>query len=171
MTHVPITIVVAVAENGVIGAAGGLPWRVKADLKLFRAVTMGKPMVMGRKTFDSIGRVLDGRDTIVMTRRLDFTADHVWVARNLDEALDTAAELARKRGAEEICVIGGGEIFAATVPMADRLHVTHVAAAPEGDVSFPDIAAAQWAEVSREPLPVSEGDTAAGVHAIYQRRR
>jgi dihydrofolate reductase len=171
VSTVPITIVVAVAENGVIGASGGLPWRLNADTRRFREVTMGKPIVMGRKTFESIGRPLDGRDNIVVTRRKDLALPDVLVATTLEQALAMASERARERGAGDICVIGGGEIYAATMPMADHLRVTHIAAAPEGDVLFPQIAPAEWAEVSREPLPASEGDTVAGVYAVYRRRR
>ena len=171
MSTVPISLVVAVAENGVIGASGGLPWRLKADLRRFREITMGKPIVMGRKTFESIGRALDGRDNVVVTRRKDLALPDVLVATTLEQALAIASERAGGRGADDICVIGGGEIYAATMPIADRLHVTHIAAAPEGDVFFPQVASAEWAEISREPLPASEGDTVAGVYAVYRRRR
>ena len=170
MRTIPISLVVAVAQNGVIGVAGGLPWRLKADLRRFRQVTMGKPMVMGRKTFESIGRALDGRDTIVVTRRAEPEAPDILIAGTIEEALDIAAERAQARGAGEICVIGGGEIFAAVMPLADCLHVTHIAARPVGDVFFPDISSAEWTEVSREALPSSEGDTADGLYAIYRRR-
>jgi dihydrofolate reductase len=170
MTKRPIVIVVAVAENGVIGVRGELPWRVRADLRKFRAVTMGKPMVMGRKTFESIGRVLDGRDSIVVSRQPDFAPDGAIVARGLDAALTVAGDCAARRGADEICVIGGGEVFAAALPSATRLHVTHVAARPEGDALFPEIDD-EWVEVSREPLPESEGDTAAAVYSVYEKRR
>src|SRR5687767_5068116 len=124
MSAPAIVIVVAVAENGVIGAAGGLPWRVRADLRRFRAVTMGKPLVMGRKTFESIGRVLDGRDNIFVTRRTDFAPAGVIVAGSVEEALAIAADRAAARGVGEICVGGGGGVFAATLPLAQRLHVT-----------------------------------------------
>ncbi len=171
MSTVPITLVAAVAENGVLGASGGLPWRLKADLRRFRKVTMGKPAVMGRKTFESIGRALDGRDNIVVTRRKDLAVPGVLIATTVEEALAIASERAGERGADEICVIGGGEIYAATMPIADRLNVTHIASMPEGDVFFPEITSTEWAEVSREPLPPSEGDTATGVYAVYRRRR
>jgi dihydrofolate reductase len=166
-----IALVVAVAENRVIGARGGLPWRVKADMKRFRAVTMGKPLVMGRKTFDSIGRVLDGRDNIVITRQPKFAVAGVLTAPSLEEALALAEERATARGASEICVIGGGEIFREALAFADRLYVTDVAVAPAGDIYFPGIAPADWIEVSRENLPASEGDTAAAAYAVYERRR
>lgn len=167
---VAISLVVAVAENGVIGVDGGLPWRLKADLRRFRALTMGKPMVMGRATFQSIGRVLDGRDSIVITRRPDFAADGVLIAHDIPKALEIARERAAARGANEIAVIGGGGVFLDTLPAAERLHVTHVLAAPPGDTVFPAIAAADWAEVSRENLPFSEGDSARGVYVVYERR-
>jgi dihydrofolate reductase len=165
-----IALVVAVAENGVIGAAGGLPWRLKADLRRFRAVTMSKPIVMGRKTWESIGRPLDGRDNIVVTRRQGLAPEGVLVARTVTEALHEAAERAKQRGAGEICVIGGGEVFAAVMPLAERLYATHIAAAPEGDVRFPEISPKDWIEISREALPFSDGDTVEGTYVVYQRR-
>jgi dihydrofolate reductase len=166
----PIVLVVAVAENGVIGVRGRLPWRVRADMKKFRSVTMGKPMVMGRKTFESIGRPLDGRDSVVVSRQPGFAPDGAIVAESLDEALAVAEQCAARRGADEICVIGGGEVFAATLPSAARLYVTCVAARPEGDAFFAELTA-DWVEVSREPLPRSEGDTASAVYVVYERRR
>jgi len=171
MSAIPIVLVVAMAENGVIGRDGGLPWRVKADLKRFRAITMGKPMVMGRKTYESIGRALDGRDNIVVTRRPDFAPPGAYVYDSVEAALAAARERAEARGADEIAVIGGGEIFEATFPLASRLHVTHIAGEAEGNVFFPDIDPAEWVERSREPLPFSEGDSARAVHVSYERRR
>ena len=166
-----ISLVVAVAENGVIGRAGALPWRISADLKRFRAVTMGKPVVMGRKTFQSIGKPLDGRDNIVVTRSRNFSATGAEVASGIDEALGLAAERAQARGVHEICVIGGSEVFAETLPRASLLHITHVQGAPEGDVFFPPISASEWQEVSREALPFRDGDTARAAYAVYQRIR
>lgn len=167
-----LALVVAMAENGVIGARGGLPWRVKADLRRFRAITMGKPLVMGRRTFDSIGRALDGRDSIVLTRGRDSVPiEGVFTAETFEQALAIAEERARARDADEICVIGGGEIFALAMPTADRLYVTKIAASPAGDVLFPEIDPVDWLETDREALPPSESDTAAAVHVIYARRR
>jgi dihydrofolate reductase len=163
--------VVAVAENGVIGVRGGLPWRVKADLKRFRSVTMGKPILMGRKTFESIGRVLDGRDNIVVTRRAEALPEGAILARSVDEALRVADLRARQRGAAEICVIGGEALFRETLPLAERLYVTHIAAAPDGDVFFPAISPADWVERSREKLPRSDGDTAEAAYVVYERPR
>jgi dihydrofolate reductase len=166
-----LVLVVAVAENGVIGVDGGLPWRIRADLRRFRAVTMGKPMLMGRATFQSIGRVLDGRDNIVLSRQSGFNPEGVLVAHDLQAGLAAAKVCAERRGAGEIAVIGGGHLFEETLPLADRLHVTHVEGSPPGDVFFPPILAAEWVEVSREELPFSEGDTARGVYAVYGRQR
>jgi dihydrofolate reductase len=166
-----IVMVAAVAKNGVIGVDGGLPWRVKADMKTFRAITMGKPVVMGRKTFQSIKRVLDGRDVIVVTRQKDFSATGAFVAESLEAAIMLAQKLAAGRDAKEICIGGGGEIYREAMPGADRLYVTHVAAEPSGDTRFPEISAAEWTEISREPLPKSDGDTATAEHIVYARRR
>jgi dihydrofolate reductase len=168
---VPVVIVAAVAKNGVIGVDGGLPWRVKADMKKFRAVTMGKPVVMGRKTFQSIKRVLDGRDVIVVTRQKDFSAPGAFVSESLEAGIMLAQKLAAGRGAEEICIGGGGEIYREAMPLADRLHITHIAAEPSGDTRFPEISPAEWTEVSREPLAKSEGDSAIAEHAVYSRPR
>ena len=168
---VPVVIVAAVAKNGVIGVEGGLPWRVKSDMKKFRSITMGKSVVMGRKTFQSISRVLDGRDVIVVTRQKDFLPPGVFVAESLEAAIVLAQKLAAGRAAEEICIGGGGEIYHETMPLADRLYITHVAAEPAGDTRFPEISAAEWLEISREPLPPSEGDTAAAEHVVYARAR
>jgi dihydrofolate reductase len=168
---VPVVIVAAVAKNGVIGIEGGLPWRVKADMKTFRAITMGKPVVMGRKTFQSIKRVLDGRDVIVVTRQKDFSAPGAFVAESLDAALTLAQKLAAGRGADEVCIGGGGEIYRESMPLADRLRMTHIAAEPAGDTRFPAILPSEWTEMSRESLPRSEGDTATAEHVVYARRR
>lgn len=166
----PLVLVVAVADNGVIGLRGGLPWKVKADLRLFRRVTMGKPIVMGRRTFLSIGKPLDGRANIVVTRNREFAALGVEVAYSLSEAVRLAEAAARRLGAGEICIIGGAEIFLETLPRAERVHFTQVRAKPEGDVYFPPLDETQWQETHREPLPRAEGDTADAVYLIYDKR-
>jgi len=145
-----IALVVAVAENGVIGRAGQLPWKLSCDLKFFRELTMDKPLIMGRKTFESIGKPLDGRDTIVITRNPDFTAKGVHVALSVDEAIKLARYKAKQRGSEEIPVIGGAQIYALTLPLAERIYLTEVHARPQGDAFFPDIDETQWREISRE---------------------
>jgi len=146
-----IALVVAIARNGVIGAGGDLVWRISDDLKWFKKTTLGKPIVMGRKTYESIGRPLPGRDNIVISRQPDFAPEGVIVARTVDEALQLAREWARASEADEICVIGGGEIYAQTLPLADRLYLTRVDAEPEGDVFFPDLDIGDWA-VHRESV-------------------
>ncbi len=145
-----IVLVVAIAENGVIGRKGDLPWRIPDDLKHFKAVTMGKPIVMGRKTFESIGNPLPGRANIVITRDKNYRAEGVLIAASLDAALDIAAKEAEHSGAREIAVIGGSAIFAETLPRADRIELTEVHARPEGDVTFPAYAREQWRELRRE---------------------
>ncbi len=142
-------LVAAIARNGVIGAGGDLVWRISDDLKWFKKITLGKPIVMGRKTFESIGKPLPGRDNIVISRRTDFAPKGVIVARTIDEALQLGQEWARASDADEVCVIGGGEIYAQTLPIADRVYLTRVDAAPAGDVYFPDLDLRDW-DVTRE---------------------
>ncbi len=145
-----VALIAAVARNGVIGAGDALPWRLSSDLKRFKTLTMGKPLIMGRKTFQSIGRPLPGRATIVVTRDEGFAPEGVDVARDIDSALRLAEARARQLGAEEIIVAGGGEIYAQTIARAGRLYITEVALAPEGDAHFPTIDPALWREVGRE---------------------
>lgn len=154
----PVVLVVAVARNGVIGRAGGLPWHQSADLKRFKAVTMGKPIIMGRRTWDSIGRPLPGRTSIVVSRDPSFAPPGAVVARSLEEAIAAAGQDARRRGAAEIAVIGGHALFRDALPLASRLYLTEVDAAPEGDVGFPAIDPAEWREVRRERHPAGAGD-------------
>ena len=134
-----LTLVVAVADNGVIGAKGGLPWHLSSDLKRFKADTIGKPVIMGRKTFLSIGKPLPGRDNIVITRDNDFKADGIFVAKSVEEALEFASRAAATRGASDIAVIGGGEIYNQLFERADRIILTHVMASPHGDTWFPQV--------------------------------
>ena len=162
-----IAIIVAAAENGVIGANGGLPWRLSSDLKRFRALTMGKPMIMGRKTFQSLGKPLDGRDNIVVSRDPGFRPDGVLVAPSLEAALDLAAACAERRGSDEIMVIGGAEIYRAALPLAGRIYLTRVHARPQGDATFAPLDPARWREVSREPLPRGERDDHAATLLVF----
>lgn len=166
----PLALVAAVAKNGVIGAGGGLAWRIADDLKWFKKVTMGKPAVMGRKTFQSIGKPLAGRDNIIVTRRPEFSADGVFAALDIDAALALAAECAKKRGAEEICVIGGGEIYAQTLARADRIYLTRVDAQVEGDVFFPKLDSRDWAERRESGCEKSERNQYACEFFILDRR-
>jgi dihydrofolate reductase len=166
-----VAILAAVAENGVIGRDNGLPWKLSSDLKRFKAATIGKPVVMGRKTFQSIGRPLPGRTNIVVTRDRSFRADGVETVASLDEALALARVRARcMAGADEICIIGGGEIYRQAIGMADRLYVTHVLASPDGDTRFPPIDPAIWTKVSAEDHPAGEKDSHATRFCVYARK-
>ncbi len=152
-----IAFVVAVSRNGVIGREGVLPWHIPSDLKRFKAVTMGKPVIMGRKTWDSLPkRPLPGRRNIVLTRRATFVAEGAEVAANIEEAL----QMARADNPAEICVIGGGEVFRLFFPLADRIYLTEVDLEAEGETFFPRIDPAQWQETLRESVPAGPLDSA-----------
>jgi dihydrofolate reductase len=167
----PITIafVVAVAENGVIGRDGGLPWRQSSDLKRFRQLTMGKPIVMGRKTFQSIGKPLDGRDNIVVSRDPAFRPDGVEVAATAPQALSIARAAACRRQVDEIMVIGGAQIYAELLPDAGRIYLTRVHCRDEGDAHFADLEPGIWREVHRETLPKGERDDWPATLSVLER--
>ncbi|HMN73270.1 MAG TPA: dihydrofolate reductase [Rhodoblastus sp.] len=164
-----IVLVAAVARNGAIGAKGGLPWRLPSDLKHLRETTWGRPMIMGRKTFDSIGKPLPGRETIVVTRDQTFARDGVHVVRSIDDALALGASRAQAMGVDEIMVIGGGELYRATLDRADRIVLSEVDLAPEGDAFFPQIDGSQWREVARKTPPKTEKDEAAFTVRVLER--
>ena len=165
-----LSLIVAVAENGVIGREGGLPWRLSSDLKTFRRLTMGKPLIMGRRTFQSIGKPLDGRDNIVVTRDPHFEVAGVSSCETVTDAITLARMLATTRGADEIMVIGGAQIYAAVMPVANRIYLTHVHAAPDGDRHFAPLDAKIWHEVARDALPQGPRDEFASTLAVYERR-
>lgn len=167
-----VSIHVAIAENGVIGREGGLPWRLSTDLKRFKADTLGKPVVMGRKTWESFPkRPLPERLNIVVTRDPSYRAEGAEVVASLEDALALARVRGRcMAGADEICVIGGGQIYAQALPLADKLHVTHVLASIDGDTSFPSIDPATWRVVSSEDIPAGEKDSHPTRHVVYERR-
>jgi dihydrofolate reductase len=166
-----VVLVVAIAENGVIGADGAIPWRLKSDMKRFKALTMNKPVVMGRKTFISIGRPLPGRTNIVVTRDPCFRSAGVVVTHSFADARAIALGDALRRFATEIAIIGGAEIYAQWMDDADRLEITEVHAQPEGDTRFATIDAKTWEEVSRVRNPAGEGDSAGFSYVTYRRRR
>ncbi|MCW9001841.1 MAG: dihydrofolate reductase [Rhodospirillales bacterium] len=163
-----ISLIVAMSENGVIGRDGGLPWRIPGDLKFFKAMTMGKPMVMGRKTFASIGKPLPGRTNIVVTRDRGFTSEGVVVAHDLDGALSLAHDAMEDPANEEAMIIGGAQIYEQALPRADRLYVTEVHQHVKGDTRFPDFDRLEWVEVSRENVP-AEGDIPAYSLVVLER--
>jgi dihydrofolate reductase len=142
-----VSLIVAMAKNRVIGADNRIPWHVPGEQKLFKQVTMGHHIVMGRKTYDSIGRLLPGRTTVVVTRQQDFVAPGAIVAHSLHDAINAAAR------DDEIFVIGGAELFREALPVADRIHLSIVDQEPQGDVYMPPFDQAQWREVSAEEHP------------------
>jgi len=165
-----IVLVAAIGDNSVIGREGQLPWRLKSDLQHFKKVTLNRPVIMGRKTHESIGRLLPDRTNIVLTRDLSLVAPGAVLATSLDAALGYAQADAIKRGVGEIMVIGGSDIFAATMPMADRLEITHVHTSPEGDALFPPIEPEFWEEISREEHFAGPDDDADFSLATYVKR-
>jgi dihydrofolate reductase len=158
-----IHVIVAAAENGVIGRGGQMPWRIPEDLKRFKALTMGHPMIMGRKTWDAIGRPLPGRESVVVTRqKLDLAG--ATVAHSLDAAISHC----RARGASDAFIVGGGEIYAQALPLADVVHLTRIRATFEGDASFPPLGPA-WRESAREPRSQVEPQPLAYDFVTYER--
>ena len=148
-------LVVAVADNDVIGKDGAMPWHVPADLRHFRRLTVGKPVVMGRKTFESIGKPLPGRHNIVLTRQAGWHADGVTIASNLAEAV-AAAGLHRDARAPQIMVIGGAQIYAEALPVVTRAELTRIHVSPEGDTHFPPLDPAQWKQIAQERHPAQD---------------
>src|SRR3954454_18890657 len=167
-----IVLIVAVAENGVIGAGGTIPWRLKSGMQRLKAMTMGKPIVMGRKTFESFPRgPLPGRTNIVVTRDAAWRAAGAVVTTSVADARAIATGDALRRFATEIAVIGGAEIYAQWMDSADRLEITEVHTKPPGDTFFPAIDPAQWEEVARIRNPAGAGDSADFSYVTYRRRK
>jgi dihydrofolate reductase len=165
-----IALVVARARNGVIGREGGLPWRLKSDLALFKATTLGKPIIMGRRTWDSLPRKpLPGRMNLVLSRDGSFEPTGALVCASFDEALEIAREQAREDGVDEVCVIGGTALFALALPKARRLYLTEVDAEPEGDAVFPAFDEGRWREARREVHLAGEGDDHPFVFRVLER--
>lgn len=164
-----IALIAAVARNNVIGADQSIPWRIPSDFAWFKATTMGKPMVMGRKQFETFPKPLAGRPHIVVTRRHDYAPEGVLVRNSLPEALAAARRLAEASEQDEIMVIGGGDIYAQAMPLADRLYITHVDLEPAGDVRFPPIDPGIWQVVATPEVARSERDEAPYTIKIYER--
>jgi dihydrofolate reductase len=166
----PLSMVVAVADNGVIGRDNKLIWRLKTDLRRFRQLTIGKPMVIGRKTHEAIGRPLPGRETVVLTRDKDFKAEGIHVVHSWDEALSRADQLADQMGASEIVIGGGAEIYRLALPEAQRLFLTLVHAEPQGEAVFPAYDQDAFQEVRREAHPRGPDDEHAFTFIDLERR-
>lgn len=170
MSALPVVLIAAVADNGVIGDDNRLIWRLKTDMRRFRSLTLGRPVLMGRKTFLSIGKPLPGRETVVLTRDPDFRPDGVHVAHSLDEALATGQRLARAMAADSIAILGGSDIYAQALPRADRLELTLVHATPPGDALFPEWDPADFVLAARESHPRGPEDEHPFTFATYRRR-
>jgi dihydrofolate reductase len=155
---VPLIAVAALADNRVIGDDNKLIWRLKTDLKRFRGLTMGRPLIMGRKTFDSIGKPLPGRHTVVLTRSKAWSHEGVTVAHALEDALDVGQELAEQHGSDAVVIGGGADLYAQTLPVCERLHLTFVHAEPRGDALFPDFVRSEWLETYSERRPPGPDD-------------
>jgi dihydrofolate reductase len=166
-----IVLVAAVAENGVIGRDNAIPWRLKSDQQRFKAITLNKPVVMGRKTFESLRRPLPGRTNIVVTRDPNYRAPGAVVTTSFENARAVAYGDALRRFATEIAVIGGAEVYAQWMAMATRLEITEVHARPEGDTHFASIDAVAWEEVARVGNPAGPDDSADFSYVTFRRRQ
>lgn len=168
---VRIAMIAGVAENGVIGSDQTIPWRVPSDMAFFKKTTMGKPIVMGRKQFETVGKPLPGRANIVITRQRDYQPEGVLVFHDVETALAEAGKIAEADGVDEIMIIGGGELYAQLMARADRLYITHIDLSPSGDVRFPAIAPEQWTVIDLPEVAPSPRDEATYRVKVYERRR
>lgn len=171
MADIRKTIIAAVARNGTIGREGDMPWRLSSDLKRFKTLTLGRPVVMGRKTYDSIGKPLPGRPNVVISRQAAIDHPDISMAHSLAEAMEAAERLALQTGAGEICIIGGGQIYAQAIDLADRLCITHVEADLDGDAFFPAIDPRIWQAGEVVAVPAGERDSYPTRFVVYERRR
>ena len=165
----PVVIIAAVAQNGVIGINGDMPWRLSSDLVRFKSITMGNPIIMGRKTFESIGKLLACRHTIIVTRNAAYQFEGAQVVASLELALAAARGWAMKNGAKEICIIGGGEIYRQSRDLADKLYLTEVKASPQGDTYFAPIDRSSWHVEHEEQVPAGAKDSCETRFVIYRR--
>jgi dihydrofolate reductase len=164
-----LCLIVAVADNGVIGLNGKMPWHLPAELKYFKARTLGKPVIMGRKTFQPIGKPLPGRDNIVVTRDVGFQAPGVLVAQSLAQAIEIADASAARTRAAEIMVIGGGEIYAQALPFVQRVYLTRIGLMPVGDAHFPSLDPAHWRLMAQTPIPGLDEGGPTATACVYER--
>lgn len=165
-----VALMVAAAENGVIGRNNALPWHLPGDLQYFKRTTMGKPIIMGRKTYDSVGKPLPGRTNIIITRNPDFRAEGTRVVSSLDEALSLAEDIALIDGVDEVVVVGGAEIYRLALPRASRIYITEVHAAVEGDAVFPEVDWSEWVESSRERFAAVQPNPYDYSFVVYDRK-
>ena len=168
-TTLPLAMIAALADNHVIGFDNRMPWHLPADLKHFKAMTLGKPIIMGRKTWDSLGRPLPGRLNLVVSRQPDLQLEGAETFTDLDSALTRAEQWAREQGVDELMLIGGAQLYAQALPQAQRLYLTRIEASPEGDAFFPDYDQAEWERVDSQAHP-AEGDAPAYRFETWQRR-
>lgn len=165
------SIVVAVAENGIIGADGDMPWKLSTDLKRFKQLTLGKVVIMGRKTFEAIGnKPLVDRTNIVITRDKNWNAPDTLVAHSLDDAMALGSSHSKELGTTEICIVGGGEIYRQAMDIADTLYITWVCASPDGDTSFPSVDDSIWECTHEQTIPAGPADDVETRYCVYVRR-
>jgi dihydrofolate reductase len=167
---VAIAIIAAVAANGVIGDKNTIPWKLPSDFAHFKRMTLGKPLIMGRRTFESIGRPLPGRTNIVVSRQEGYRPDGVMVVSSLEAALDRAQSIATEDRANEVMIGGGAEIYAQALAIADRLYITHVGLNPPGDTHFPQVTQDQWMDAGTINIAPNPADSAPFRVRLYKRR-
>jgi len=166
---ITVALIVAVAENQVIGNKNTLPWNIRSELRHFRTTTLGKPIIMGRKTFESIGKPLPERSNIIVTSDKNYSAAGITVAHSLEEAIELGKKIAADEGADEVIIAGGANIYAQAISMVDRLYITRVHISPEGDAKFPKFNKDQWHEVKSEFHNAQGGETSDYTIKIYDR--
>ena len=168
-THLPLSLIAALGENRVIGVDNSMPWHLPGDFKYFKATTLGKPIIMGRKTWDSLGRPLPGRLNLVVSRQTDLQLEGAEVFSSLEDAVGRAEQWAGEQGVDEIMLIGGAQLYAQALSQADRLYLTRVALSPEGDAWFPEFDQAQWVLVSSVENPAVD-DKPAYSSEVWERQ-
>jgi|TARA_Y100000389_G_scaffold125319_1_gene122696 dihydrofolate reductase len=165
-----ISLIVAVAKNNVIGSNGKMPWDLPSDLSNFKEITMNKPMIMGRKTFDSIGRALPGRDNIVVSRNPDISYEGAIMCKNIQDAISIGEKCADKRGVDEVMVIGGQYIFESVMSETQKIYLTEVDSSPKGDVFFPNFNLDNFIEISKNEFTQDEGDSCMHRLVVYEKK-
>ena len=168
---ITISMIAGVAENGVIGTDQSIPWRIPSDMAFFKRTTMGKPVIMGRKQYETVRRPLPGRTNIVLTRQAGYAAEGVTVFTGVDEALLHARKIAQADGVDEIMIIGGGDLYAQLMDRADRLYISHIDLSPAGEVYFPAIHPGDWAVIDLPEVEPNAKDEASYRVKVYERRK